>query len=347
MHNAKRRTPQPRQRADASRGNDGRQEKNSALSSVPDRSATVEVAVGVLIRDDGAVLLARRPDSKVYAGYWEFPGGKLESGESAHDALVRELSEELGIRVEQAYRWIIQEFTYPHARVRLNFFRVTAWSGEVRTLEHDGMSWEQPVSVDVAPLLPANGPVLRGLGLPHEYAITDCMELGMDVQLRRLEERLADGLRLIQVREPGMPSARLEDFLRRVIALARPLGARVLVNADIDLARRMHADGVHLSARQVASLGARPDLPWVGASCHNEAERVLAEHMGVDFVVLGSVLPTRTHPDIEPLGWERFDAMSRGARLPVFALGGISRSDLQTAWRQGAHGIAMQRGAWI
>ncbi len=315
--------------------------------STPNLSVPVEVAVGVLVREDGAVLLARRPESKVYAGYWEFPGGKVERGETAHDALVRELAEELGIQVQQAYRWITQEFTYPHATVRLNFFRVTAWSGEVRTLEHDDMRWEWPAGVTVAPLLPANGPVLRALALPHELAITHCLELGMDVQLLRIKARLAAGLRLIQVREPGMAPAHLEDFLGRVLALARSAGASVLVNADIDLATRAHADGVHLSARQVAATTIRPDLAMLGASSHDRAERQSAERLGVDFVLLGSVLPTLSHPDTQPLGWERFEAIAMGARVPVFALGGLKHSDMEVAWRRGAHGIAMQRAAWF
>ena len=318
----------------------------SAVLNSPAAAAPVEVAVGVLVREDGAVLLARRPPAKVYAGYWEFPGGKLERGETARAALDRELAEELGIRVNTAYRWITQEFTYPHASVRLNFFRVTAWDGEVRAIEHDALSWEAPDRVGVAPLLPANGPVLRGLVLPAEYAITQCVDLGMDAQLRRMGERLDAGLKLIQVREPGMAPAHLEDFLRRTLALARPHGARVLVNADIDLARRCAADGVHLSARQLTAPGARPDLPLVGASCHDSMELRMAERLGAEFAVLGSVLPTPSHPDISPLGWERFEAISQGASMPVFALGGISPADLKTAWRHGAHGIAMQRAAW-
>lgn len=293
------------------------------------------------------MLLARRPPSKVYAGYWEFPGGKLERGETAHDALVRELAEELGIRVQKAYRWITQKFTYPHATVRLNFFRVTAWSGEVRPLEHDGMSWQAPAAVDVAPLLPANGPVLRGLALPHELAITNCGELGVDVQLRRLDNRLASGLRLVQVREPGMPPAAFEDLLHRVVALSHRAGARVLVNADAGLALRVHADGVQLNSRQVASLASRPDLSLAGASCHNAAELRCAERLGADFALLGSVLPTRSHPDAEPLGWDRFEAISAGATLPVFALGGMGLGEIETAWSRGAHGIALQRGAWL
>jgi len=307
----------------------------------------VEVAVGVLSRVDGTVLLARRPRSKVYAGFWEFPGGKVESGESAREALDRELDEELGIKVEVAHRWITQEFTYPHARVRLNFFRVTGWDGEVRAREHDGLSWERPDSVGVDPLLPANGPILRALTLPVEYAITQCVELGMDRQLIRLRERLATGLRLIQVREPGMSSSHIEMFLKATLALARPCGAKVLVNSDVDLALRCGADGAHLSARQAASEGKRPDLPLVAVSCHDRTELYRAVETGADFVVLGSVLATPTHPGVTPLGWETFDAVSRGATLPVFALGGMRRSDLTTAWDHGAHGIAMLRGAWI
>jgi 8-oxo-dGTP diphosphatase len=322
------------------------QTRHSATLNSPEISALVEVAVGVLLREDGAVLLARRPPSKVYAGYWEFPGGKVEPGETAREALDRELAEELGIRVATAYRWITQEFTYPHAKVRLNFFRVTAWHGEVRPMEHDGMSWEDLARVGVAPLLPANGPVLRGLMLPAEYAITQCADLGMDAQLRRLGDRLDAGLRLIQVREPGMPVAHLEDFVRRALALARPYHARLLVNAEIDLARRCGADGVHLSARQVAALGVRPDLPLVGASCHDLGELRLAERLGADFAVLGSVLPTPSHPDITPLGWDRFEAIAQGAALPVFALGGMNRADLQSSWARGGHGIAMLRASW-
>ena len=127
---------------------------------------TVEVAVGILIASDGKVLMARRPSGKVYAGYWEFPGGKLEPGESAVDALYRELREELNIQVTTAYPWITREFTYPHATVRLNFFRVQRWSGELLQVEHDAVAWVDPDNVTLDPVLPANGPILRGLTLP-------------------------------------------------------------------------------------------------------------------------------------------------------------------------------------
>jgi len=102
----------------------------------------VEVAAAVMQRPDGAFLLAQRPAGKVYEGYWEFPGGKVEAGEQPSAALARELREELGVDVETAYPWITRVYTYPHATVRLNFFRVTRWRGEPHPREEQAIAWQ-------------------------------------------------------------------------------------------------------------------------------------------------------------------------------------------------------------
>jgi 8-oxo-dGTP diphosphatase len=309
-------------------------------------SAPVDVAVAVLIRSDGAALLAQRPREKVYAGYWEFPGGKIEPGEPVAEALRREIREELGIEIERAYPWITRIFTYPHAKVRLHFHRVYAWRGEPRALEHQGLAWQRPDALELDPLLPANGPVLRSLLLPAEYAITRAGELGVEPFLLRLEARLRGGLKLIQVREKVLARPAAEAFARRVVTLARAHGAKVLVNADIALTREIGADGVHFTAEQLRSVPGRPDFPWCGASCHSSEELRRAEALGVDFVVLGPVHATPSHPDAVPLGWERFRESARGAAVPVYALGGIVPGDLEQALSCGAHGIAMVRGSW-
>jgi len=309
-------------------------------------TAPVEVAVAILIRMDGRVLLARRPADKVYAGYWEFPGGKVEPGESVRDALAREIREELAIEVERSHPWITQMYTYPHATVRLHFHRVLAWRGEPHPVEHDELSWERPESVGVAPLLPANGPILNALLLPHEYAISQAAELGVERFLGRLRTRLEEGLRLVQVREPGFSRSELASLASKMIRLARPAGARVLVNGDIALAHEVGADGVHLSARQVALAAARPDLPLVGASSHSARELRAAERIGADFAVLGPVRSTPSHPDRAPLGWDGFREAVHGSAIPVFALGGVDRGDMGAAWACGAHGVAMVRAAW-
>lgn len=306
----------------------------------------VDVSVAVFQRPDGSVLLAKRPASKVYAGFWEFPGGKVERGESLKQALVREVREELGVEVEIAYPWITQVFTYPHATVRLHFFRVPVWRGEPEAIEHEGLTWQHPAAVSVAPLLPANGPVLRGLQIPAEYAISQASALGTEAFLERLDARLSAGLKLIQVREPGWTREALAELVGQVIRRARPCGALVLVNNDVAVAHQSGADGVHLTSMQLRSRKERPDLAWVGASCHNAEELALAAELGADFAVLGPVNSTPGHPDSPPIGWAGFRSLTQGLSLPVYALGGMVREDVGQAWEHGAQGIAMMRGAW-
>lgn len=122
----------------------------------------LKVAAAVLIRSDKQFLLTQRPEGKSYAGYWEFPGGKLEEGESVEQALVRELREELGIEVTQCQYWRTLEYDYPHAFVQLHFCTVTAWDGEPQGCEGQALIW-QVLPITVEPILPASIPVLNWL----------------------------------------------------------------------------------------------------------------------------------------------------------------------------------------
>ena len=152
----------------------------------------VEVAAAILLRttEEGVeYLLAQRPEGKVYAGYWEFPGGKVEAGETLRQALVREIQEELGVTVDRAWPWLSCQFTYPHATVRLKFFRVASWHGQVAPIEHSGFVWVKiGDTAPVAPVLPANGPILRALELPSLYALTNAAENGIEAELAKLEQ---------------------------------------------------------------------------------------------------------------------------------------------------------------
>ncbi len=304
------------------------------------------VAAAVVVRADGSVLLAQRPAGKPYAGYWEFPGGKLEAGESPRDALARELVEELGIVVRRAAPWIVQEHVYPHAHVELHFFRVFAFDGE--PVGHDGQafSWQRPGTFDVAPLLPANTRVLDALALPPAMGITCAEDLGEEAFLARAERAFARGLRLVQLREKTWPAARRDAFARQLVPLAHAHGATVVVNGSADDALRVGADGTHWTSASLAAAGARPEGMLIGASCHTREELARAAALGVDYAVVGPVLATTTHPGATPLGWDGFARTIEHTRVPVYALGGLQSADLDTALDHGAHGIAMRRGVW-
>jgi len=306
----------------------------------------IDVVAAVIYRPDGSYLLAQRPPGKVYAGYWEFPGGKVEPGETSVAAIRREIGEELGIEVLEAQPWLMREHVYEHAAVRLRFFRVTRWRGEPRGLEGQRFEFQYPGHEVVNPMLPANGPILKAMRLPQVLAITNASEIGIEAFHARLETALENGLRLVQVRERGLSESVLREFSVRVLERCRAYGAQMLINDDVQLAAAIGADGIHLPARRLFELDNRPDFELVGASVHDTAELARAQSLGCDFALLGPVLATPTHPDSPTLSWNGFTATAADAALPVYALGGIRMTDLDTAMRCGAQGIAMIRGAW-
>ena len=295
----------------------------------------IEVAAAVLQRPDGAFLLAQRPQGKVYAGYWEFPGGKIEPGEPADKALARELHEELGIDIGPAYPWITRIFTYPHGTVRLNFFRVREWKGDPHPREDQAISWQRSGAPMAAPMLPANAPVLASLALPTEYAVTNAAHYGIAEMLARIERRLQQGLKMLQIREPDLDDSARQAFTRQAIRLAHDYGCKALVKSAFP-----GADGIHFTASRLMSLKEKP-RGLVAASCHTRAELNRAMELELDFAVLGPV------KDKAPaLGWDKFRELAAFSSIPIYAIGGLTRADMQDAWRAGAHGVAMIRGAW-
>ena len=312
-------------------------------------SKIVEVAAAILLREENGhseFLLAQRPKGKVYAGYWEFPGGKLEPGESLREALVREIQEELGVTINHAWPWLSCEFTYPHARVRLKFFRVNSWHGEISPIEHSGIVWLKiGGEIPVSPVLPANGPILRALELPPIYALSNAAENGIETELRRLKGALDKGLRLIQIRDKTLSAEQRLNFAKGVMQLAHKYqDALVLVNDDEALAREIGAHGLHLSSTRLAKTTQRPPFDWVAASCHNAEEVSSAAALNLDFAVLSPILPTASHAQAEGIGWEAFAQLIERVSLPAFALGGMRPELLDLAREKGAHGIAMMRG---
>jgi 8-oxo-dGTP diphosphatase len=307
-------------------------------------SQITDVAVAIFLRPDGSFLLSSRPEGKPYPGYWEFPGGKLEPGETVREALVRELIEELNVTITRATPWFTFIMRYTHATVRLHCWRVHAWEGEMHGREGQHFEWQRIDALTVSPTLPGCVPIFKALSLPTAYAISNAQEVGAEAWLAQLDGQLAAGLRLLQIREKTLPSGAVRELAQEAVRRAHAAGARVLINADAELAARVSADGVHLTSAQLAACRERPSFPLVGASTHTRAEIERAGELGLDFVVLGPVKVTRSHPDATPIGWERFRVIADAAPMPVFALGGLVAADMEDAVAHGAHGIAAQRG---
>jgi len=185
-------------------------------------------------------------------------------------------------------------------------------------------------------MLPANAPVLASLALPAEYAITDAARLGPAVMLGKLERRLEQGLKLLQIREPASPERDL--FTRQAIDRAHRYGCRVMVKA-----RFPGADGIHFTAAELMGLQSRPKGMLAAASCHTREELEQAMRLELDFAVVG---PVKEKNGSLPLGWAGFRRIVGRTSIPVYAIGGLTPADREDAWRAGAHGLAMIRGAW-
>lgn len=310
------------------------------------KQRVVEVAAAVIQRADRSFLLAQRPQGKVYEGFWEFPGGKIEPGERPDEALARELKEELGLELTRCYPWLTRTHAYPHATVRLHFLRVSSWKGKPYGRERQLLAWQRPGETSESPMLPANAPILKALQLPNVYAISCASTLGVPEALRRLDHALASGLRLVQLRDKDMSRDARREFAHTVAVRCAAAGARLMVNDDEELATAISADGIHCSSARLRSLHVRPDFEWCAASCHDAEELQMAADLGLDFVVIGPVKPTASHASASPMGWSQCADLLRGYSLPAYALGGLRMDDLETAWNCGAHGVALMSAAW-
>jgi 8-oxo-dGTP diphosphatase len=310
----------------------------------------MRVVAAILEDESGRVLLAQRPPGKQDAGLWEFAGGKIESGEAAFDALRRELREELSVDVLEAARVMRVRCARAFGELVLEAWRVRAWRGTPVAQEHSALRWMPPGDALSLPLCEADVPICRALSLPAVYAITPEPEKGgFDAWLATIEAGLKRGLRLVQLRATTLDTVRFRHAAEAVRELTLSHHARLLLNADPELARELGADGVHLSASRLKSIeatAARGDGFLFAASCHSAAELALADRCGVDFAVLSPVRPTTSHPGTAPIGWAGFRALADSCDLPLYALGGITPGDADIAAAHGALGVAGISAFW-
>lgn len=309
----------------------------------------IDVAAAALFDARGRVLINERPPGKSHAGEWEFPGGKIEVGETPAEAVVRELDEELGVRVTlDAARPLIRlSHDYPDKRVHLHVWSVADFAGEPESREGQRLAWVSPADLPRWPLLPADAPIVTALRLPDRYLITPDLPDAAAL-LRGLERAAGAGIRLAVLRVPSLDSAAYAALAAKLVPAVREWGLELLRHGGADPAGGGEGAGLHLPARALAGLSARP-VPaeqWFAVSCHNREELARARALGADFAVLGPVRSTRSHPGQPGRGWEWFAIQTGSCGLPVYALGGLDADDVETARRAGGQGAAAIRGFW-
>ena len=308
----------------------------------------IHVVAGVLTDLSGRVLLSRRPTAAHQGGLWEFPGGKLETGESAETALRREFKEELGVKVTAARPLIRVPYDYPDRSVLLDVWRVTRWQNQPRGLEHQDIDWVPPDQLHQRAMPPADIPIVNAIRLPACYAITPPPAAALDAFLSRLESMVQGPATMVQLRAHELDDASFTTLARTCVKICRRNGATLMLNRDPGLVLSTDAHGVHLTSARLRALDSRPlgkDL-WVGVSCHDTAELRRAGQIGADFAVLSCVRRTPSHANRPSLGWDGFNRLVRDAGLPVYALGGVEFADLEVSWQNGAQGIAGIRTFW-
>lgn len=303
------------------------------------------VAGAVLRAEEGEpkVLLAKRAASAHQGGKWEFPGGKIVAGESAAQALGRELKEEIGIQAKTWQRLIRFPYAYPEFKMDFEVFRVTAWDGTASGCEGQEVRWVPLSELRQWTTPPASLPAIRALQLPAQYAISADPAGDAGRWQADLSATLERGARLIQFRAHSLSGPAYEQLAQAAIGQTHAADARIVLNCEPEQVARLGADGVHLTSARLMRLSSRP-LPeelLVGASCHSSEELSQAVRIDADFAVLS---PLRDSP--QALGWEGFRSTIAGAALPVYALGGMNREDQDAAVESGGQGIAAIRGLW-
>ena len=312
----------------------------------------VHVAAAVIEDAAGHIFLAKRPDDKHQGGLWEFPGGKVEAGETAIDALKRELHEEIGIDVELCEPFIQIPYHYPDKSILLDVFHVTSFRGDAWGKEGQEVQWVAKAQLERYPFPAANKPIVNALLLPNQLLITpDCSSLEQCVS--HLEKSIkTHEVNWVMLRQTGLDKASLAEWYHHISQLrpfTRPNNPVWLtLNTDIELANRLHLRSLHLNSKQLMSLQSREAFHgrWLGASCHNEEELVHAQTLGCDYVTLSPVKRTSSHPEAAPLGWSRTASLVKETALPIILLGGLTGEDLVHAKQAGAQGIAAISAWW-
>jgi len=330
------------------------------------KDSIVHVAVAVIVKNN-SVLIARRPSHVHQGDLWEFPGGKLDSGESVKNALYREVQEELGIEIIQSEPLISVLYHYEDKSVLLDTWKVSRFKGRTYDfgssstgLENQKVKWVGVDELGEYSFPAANKPIVSAIQLPDTYLITPDTD-NNEHFLPELEKALKSE-QLVQLRIFSLQGEALEQLIIQACELAHDVNTRLILNAGMLIQTELTsisrnnllklADGLHLPGYLLSESAMiqeyRQEFPdkLLSASCHNKHEIDLANWHQLDFIVLSPVQMTRSHPDAVPLGWEKFTRLVEDSLAPVYALGGLELQDIARAKISAAQGVAAISALW-
>jgi 8-oxo-dGTP diphosphatase len=304
------------------------------------------ICIGVVVNQQQQVLVGERKQGTHLQGYWEFPGGKVEPHESFKMALRRELFEEIGIQARSMSKLIELQHHYEDRQLHFQLFKITDYSGQVRSVEAQALRWVSSSQLKTLNFPTANAAMIDTLSLPVKYMIAD-QDVLKDQLMAVARKQLNAGISLIQYRANSENKSSYISHAKQLKSLCGDFGATLICNGDLAWVDEVGAHGAHLNSRRLHEVSRQPtkyeQLEFFSASCHSEEEVAMANKIGVRCILLGAVNQTISHADSNAIGWSRFSQLCFLANCPVYALGGMSLTDVQNARVHGAQGIAAIR----
>ncbi len=316
--------------------------------TIPESSSNrIHVAVGVITNNQKQVLISKRHEHLHQGGLWEFPGGKIEQGESSESALRRELVEELDIEIKKYRPLITIPHDYNDKQVCLDVFNVTAFTGRPKSCDRQELLWVDICDLKNFSFPAANKSIISALQLAECYVITGAIESSEQCK-NKVQSAVAQGLGLIQLRQKELSDTDYLALANDLLKITRNSDSKLILNCSLDLFIKTNADGIHYTGQRLRDCRQRPlaNDKFFSVSTHTLEELQHAVDVGADFAMLSPVLATQSHPGEPELGWEHFGDIVKQIPIPVYALGGMSISHLAVARQHGAQGIAAISALW-
>lgn len=313
---------------------------------------TLQVALAVIVNNKHEVLLSLRKPQAHQGGLWEFPGGKIEAGESILQALSREVHEELGIKISHSRPFKRIQYAYTDKQVVLHVYLVDAFDGVPAGVEGQSLKWQSISSLQPTMFPAANRSILRALQLPQSCLITGAFNSSADF-LARLHNSLQQGIRLVQMRCPELDAAAFIALAEQATQLCAEFNARLLLNTTPAIHHQLRQQGcepagLHLNGRQLHEAKQRPISAdeILCVSCHSLQDIDQARKLVADCLLYSPIKSTQSHPEANPLGWQAFADAVAASDICTYALGGMQAQDIEQARAPGGQGIAAISCFW-